>query len=110
MSIFALSLSDYLYAQARNIALEDHASLNQFITVAVAEKVAAMQTTEFFAQRASTAQPEDLAVCLRQVSNRPPVAGDERDWNPDRPQQIRRPPSALTNRDLSPIPTPIPQG
>jgi predicted HicB family RNase H-like nuclease len=47
MSTFALRLPDSLYAHARQLAEKDQASLNQFITVAVAEKVSAMQTAEF---------------------------------------------------------------
>ena len=37
MSTFALRLPDSLYAHARKLAEQDQASLNQFITVAVAD-------------------------------------------------------------------------
>jgi hypothetical protein len=77
VSTFALRLPDSLYAHAKQLAERDQASLNQFITVAVAEKVSALQTAEFFTQRAGSAAPGDLAVLLRQVKNRPPMAGDE---------------------------------
>ena len=55
----------------------DQASLNQFITVAVAEKVSALHTAEFFALRAGTAQPHDLAVFLQRVPDRAPLPGGE---------------------------------
>ena len=44
MSTFALRLPESLYAHAKLLAEQDQASLNQFITVAVAEKVSALQT------------------------------------------------------------------
>lgn len=77
MSTFALRLPDSLYAHARQLAEKDQASLNQFITVAVAEKVSAMQTAEFFALRAAAAQPGDLANFLKQVPDRTVFPGDE---------------------------------
>lgn len=77
MSTFALRLPESLYAHAKLLAERDQASLNQFITVAVAEKVSAMQTAEFFAQRVGNAQKDDLAKLLLQVKSRPPLEGDE---------------------------------
>lgn len=80
MSTFALRLPESLYAHAKLLAEQDQASLNQFITVAVAEKVSALQTAAFFAQRAGDAKADDLAKLLLQVQKRPPLAGDE--WPP----------------------------
>lgn len=77
MSSFALRLPDSLYAHAKLLAEQDQASLNQFITVAVAEKVSALQTAEFFAQRAGKSKKEDLAKLLLKVKNRAPIQGDE---------------------------------
>ena len=77
MSTFALRLPDSLYAHAKQLAEQDQASLNQFITVAVAEKVSAFQTAEFFLQRAGSAERGDLAKLLNQVQDREPLAGDE---------------------------------
>ena len=77
MSTFALRLPDSLYAHAKQLAEQDQASLNQFITVAVAEKVSAFQTMEFFARRAGSAAPSDLAQLLQQVHDRQPIVGDE---------------------------------
>ena len=77
MSTFALRLPESLYAHAKLLAERDQASLNQFITVAVAEKVSALQTAEFFAQRAGNVQKDDLAKLLLQVKSRQPLEGDE---------------------------------
>jgi hypothetical protein len=78
MSTFALRLPDSLYAHARKLAEQDQASLNQFITVAVAEKVSALNAAAFFAERAGAANPNDLATFLSKVPNRSPLEGDER--------------------------------
>ncbi len=78
MSTFALRLPDSLYAHARKLAEQDQASLNQFITVAVAEKVSALNAAAFFAERAGAAKPGDLASFLSMVPDRAPLEGDER--------------------------------
>lgn len=78
MSTFALRLPDSLYAHARKLAEQDQASLNQFITVAVAEKVSALNAAAFFAERAGAAKPGDLADFLAMVPDRSPLEGDER--------------------------------
>jgi hypothetical protein len=77
MSSFALRLPDSLYAHAKLLAEQDQASLNQLITVAVAEKVSALQTAEFFAQRAGNSKKEDLAKLLLRVKKRTPIEGDD---------------------------------
>lgn len=64
-------------AHAKLLAEQDQASLHQFITVAVAEKVSALQTADFFAQRAGKSKKGDLAKILLKVKNRAPLAGDE---------------------------------
>jgi hypothetical protein len=78
MSTFALRLPDSLYAHARKLAEQDQASLNQFITVAVAEKVSAMNAVAFFAERVNGFIAPDLAAFLAQVPDRDPLPGDER--------------------------------
>lgn len=59
------------------LAEPDQAPLNQFITVAVAEKVSAWQTAKFFAQRAVISKKEGLAKLLLKVKNHAPIEGDE---------------------------------
>lgn len=52
-SNFALRLQPSLLAELRKAAAEDDVTLNQYINVAVAEKLATRRTAaEFFAQRA----------------------------------------------------------
>ena len=51
-------------------------SINQFVTTAVAEKVAAMKTAEFFAARAGEADIEAARRILRRAGGRPPEPED----------------------------------
>lgn len=77
MSTFALRLPDSLYAHAKKLAERDQASLNQFITVAVAEKVSALDTAAFFAERAARGNTPSLQRFLDRVPAVPPMQGDE---------------------------------
>jgi HicB family len=77
MSTFALRLPDSLHAHAKKLAARDQASLNQFITVAVAEKVSALDTATFFAERAALGSQKKLDAILARVPNVSPVQGDE---------------------------------
>jgi hypothetical protein len=70
-------LPDSLYALARKLAEQVQASLNQFITLAVAEKVSDMNAVAFFAEQAGEAKSGDLATFLTQVTDLLPSNGDE---------------------------------
>ena len=60
------------------LAKDDGVSLNQWITVAVAQKVGAVEVaSEFLAQRAAKAKPGDLERYLNDARDVPPVPGDE---------------------------------
>jgi hypothetical protein len=78
MSTFALRLPDSLYAHAKKLAERDQASLNQFIMVAVAEKVSALDTATFFEERAARGSQAKLKAILARVPNVAPRKGDER--------------------------------
>ena len=63
MSNLSLRLPDSLHETAKELAQHDHISVNQFITVAVAEKIAALMTEDYLeqrAQRGSRAKFEDI--------------------------------------------------
>jgi hypothetical protein len=78
MSQVALRLPDSLHQYAKQLAANDDASLNQFIVMAVAEKVSAFKTEAFFQQRAAFSSREKAETVLQKVRKVPPVAGDER--------------------------------
>ena len=51
-SNFALRLQPSLMAEARKLAEAEGVAVNQLINVAVAEKLSALRTEEYFAERA----------------------------------------------------------
>jgi hypothetical protein len=76
-SNYALRLLTSLKAEAEKVAAEEGTTLNQFINVAVAEKLAALRTARYFQERAARA---DLAVfdqLLARAGEESPRPGDE---------------------------------
>ena len=52
MSVLSLRLPESLHNAARELAEEENISINQLITLALAEKISALKTEQFFAERA----------------------------------------------------------
>ncbi len=78
-SNFALRLQPSLLDEARKLAKEEGVALNQFINVAVAEKLSALRTESYIAERAARADlPKALGILKRAGVGRPPMKGDER--------------------------------
>jgi hypothetical protein len=77
-SNFALRLQPSLMEEARKVAKAEGVAMNQLINVAVAEKVSALRTEEYFAERAAKGSvAKALRILKRAGTGRPPVAGDE---------------------------------
>ncbi|MDR2215757.1 MAG: toxin-antitoxin system HicB family antitoxin [Nevskiaceae bacterium] len=77
-SNFALRLQPSLMDEARKTAKIEGVALNQFINVAVAEKLSALRTEAYFAERAARANiPEALRILSRAGKGKPPVRGDD---------------------------------
>lgn len=75
---YPLKLPASVKAAAQRLAREDGVSLNQWISVAVAEKIGAVQTAaEFLKRRAGDARPEDLMPFLDNAADEPAAPGDE---------------------------------
>jgi hypothetical protein len=75
---YLLKMPRSVKAAATRLAKEDGVSLNQFIAVAVAEKVGTIETAEqFLKRRAGKAKPADLIRFLRGAPALKPEAGDE---------------------------------
>ena len=51
MSNYALRLPESLKQAAKRIAAADDTTMNQFFVVAIAEKISAMETAQFFEKR-----------------------------------------------------------
>lgn len=67
-----------LLEEARKLAEAEGVALNQFINVALAEKLAAMRTAEFFRERARRANVGKAIRILRRAGTKnSPVPGGE---------------------------------
>ena len=74
---YALRLQASIKAEAERLAKAEGTTLNQFINVAVAEKIAALRTADFFRERARRANVETaLALFDRLGNDESPRAGD----------------------------------
>jgi hypothetical protein len=77
-SNFALRLQPSLMEEAKKVAKAEGVAVNQLINVAVAEKVSALRTEEYFAERAAKGDIEKaLRVLKRSGKGNAPVPGDE---------------------------------
>ncbi len=77
-SRYPLRLPQWVRREAQRLAKEDGVSLNHWISVAVAQKIGAVETAaEFLKRRAAGATGEELQYFLSRVPNRPPDPGDE---------------------------------
>ena len=77
-SNFALRLQPSLLDEARKLAEQEGVALNQLINVAVAEKLSALRTESYIAERAARADiPKALRILKRAGVGRTPVKGDE---------------------------------
>ena len=75
---YPLKLPTSVKTAAQRLAKEDGVSLNQWISVAVAEKIGAVESAaSFLARRAGDARPSDMLSYLDAAPDRRPMAGDE---------------------------------
>ncbi|MGO8733668.1 MAG: toxin-antitoxin system HicB family antitoxin [Terriglobia bacterium] len=79
IATFPLRLPVSLKAALETISDRDGTSMNQFLVVAAAEKIAAMQTEEFFAQRRNRAGREAFRRILNRQGGEAPSPEDA--WN-----------------------------
>ena len=76
MSTLSLRLPESLHRGVRDMVQRDGISINQFITLAVAEKLSALLTEEYLQERAQRGSRERYLAALAQV---PDVEPDEQD-------------------------------
>lgn len=75
MSTISVRLPDSPHKMAKNVASEDHVSMNQFIASAVAEKVSALATEKYLGERAFQ---EKFRAALAAIPATKPEAFDRR--------------------------------
>ncbi len=63
-SNFALRLLPSLADELKQVTDDEGVSVNQFINIAVAEKLAVLKTADFFAERIKRANPDDMLAIL----------------------------------------------
>jgi len=76
-SNYALRLQKSLLDEVKRLAAEEGTTINQFINVAVAEKMAALRTEAYFRERAARADLAEFDRILAKAGGEPPQAGDE---------------------------------
>lgn len=74
---YALRLQASLKSEAERVARAEGTTLNQFINVAVAEKLSALRTADYFRERAAGADLARALELLDRAGDEPPRQGDE---------------------------------
>jgi hypothetical protein len=74
----ALRLQSSLLDEARRVSEAEGVALNQFINVAVAEKISALRTEDYLRERSERGNVASAKRILKRAGRgNPPVAGDE---------------------------------
>ena len=76
MSTLSIRLPDYLHNNVRELAQKEGISMNQFITLAVAEKMSALMTEEYLEKRAQQGSREKYEAVLAKVADVAPEPYD----------------------------------
>jgi hypothetical protein len=94
---FALRLQPSLMEEARKVAESEGVALNQLINVALAEKLSALRTEEYFQERIRRAdRAETLRILDRSGKGKPPMERDE--LPPDLAPSAQRAPETSKRR------------
>jgi hypothetical protein len=76
MSTISLRLPHSLHDSARQLAAKESISINQLITLALAEKVSALMTEEYIGQRAKRGDQRKFRKAMEKVANVEPEEYD----------------------------------
>jgi hypothetical protein len=76
-SNYALRLPVSLKREVEKVARNDGTSLNQFIVTAVAEKLSALRTADFFEERRQRADIDAALAVMTRTRGETPQQGDE---------------------------------
>jgi len=77
MSTLSIRIPDSLHKVIKKFSQEDHISINQFISSAVAEKVTAFETEKYIQNRGQIGSTEKFLSVLNSVSNETPDSFDQ---------------------------------
>lgn len=78
MSHYVMELPETLVVEARAVAHAAQTSLEDFVLTAIAEKIAAARTTQYFRTRAARVDPQAFRAVLERIQQvgGPVVEGD----------------------------------
>lgn len=79
MTTLSLRLPDSLHKMARDLAEEEGVSLNQLITLALAEKMSALATETYLEERAKRGDKEKFLAAMGKVADVEPAEHDRLD-------------------------------
>jgi uncharacterized protein (DUF1778 family) len=77
MSTISLRLPESLHKQIRKLANEEGISINQFLSTAAAEKIAALMTVEYLEERAKRGSREKFEAALASLPDVEPEDYDK---------------------------------
>lgn len=77
MSVLSLRLPKSLYNQMRELAETEGVSMNQFATLAIAEKIATLMTVDYLEARAKRGSREKLLAVLAKAPDVEPEEYDK---------------------------------
>jgi len=77
MSTISLRLPHSLHDSARQLAAKESISINQLITLALAEKVSALMTEEYIGKRARRGDGQRFRKAMAKVANAEPEEYDK---------------------------------
>lgn len=76
MSTISLRLPDSLHEAVRELTKKEHTSINQFITIALAEKLSALMTEDYLAERARRGDRVKFERAMAKVADVEPEEQD----------------------------------
>jgi hypothetical protein len=76
MSKLSLQWPDYLHDTIRDLAKQENISINQFITLALAEKVSALMTEDYLKARAARGRKAKFEAAMSNVADVEPLEKD----------------------------------
>lgn len=76
MSTISLRLPRYLHTKVRELAKQENVSINQFITLALAEKISALLTEDYLAKRVLRGSRNKFEQAMAKVADVEPLPHD----------------------------------
>ena len=77
MTALTIRLPESLHKEIKQLAQAEGVSINQFLTLAAAEKISALRTIDYLKKEAAKGGREDFEAFLAAVPDTKPVIGDE---------------------------------